>query len=106
MADQSVVAAIAAADAAVAAATVVAETGTVEGKLAYQLTSKAIKDKVAPAVFPLIILSVGAITEGLAAYVAEQAAAKVIEQEVSLAMAAASANCQNAFAEAVQSLED
>lgn len=104
MTSTGTVVAIAAADSAVAAATAIAETGTVQAKLAYQLTMKSIKDKIAPAVFPLIILSVGAITEGLTAYAVEQVEAKSIAQEVNLAMVAASTNCQNAFEKVTQSI--
>ena len=74
---------------AVGVARAAAQLGSTEGKLAYKLTMQVIKDKKPPLVFPLIVLSTTAVTEGLAAYVQEQLAAKAIQEQVNVAEHAA-----------------
>jgi hypothetical protein len=55
---------------AVATAQAVAATGVAAGQLGYVLTTQALQEGQASMVFPLLALSVTAIVEGLAAYIA------------------------------------
>ena len=69
----------AAASAAVALAEASAAVGTAAAQLGYTLTTKALAESTAAAVFPLLAVELAAIGEGFAAYIAVDAAAKVAE---------------------------
>lgn len=68
-----------------------AAAGTASARLGYQLTTQALKESGAVAVFPLLLLELTAIAEGFAAYAATDTAAKLatVAAEAALTEAAA-----------------
>ncbi|MBI2517095.1 MAG: hypothetical protein HYV95_09275 [Opitutae bacterium] len=77
----------AAGTAALALAEASAAAGTAAAQLGYQLTTQALKESSAVAVFPLLLLELTAIAEGFAAYAATDAAAKLATATAQAAVA-------------------
>jgi hypothetical protein len=66
-------------EAALATAEAAAAVGVAAGQLGYQLTTKALQESSAAAVFPLLLLEFTAIAGGFAAYAATEAAARLAD---------------------------
>lgn len=88
----------AAAASGVATGEAAATLGTTSGKLGFQLTLKALDEDTAIAVFPLLFLSLAAIAEGLAAYVATDVRAGLDLTEIRQAYRAAASQVQAGYA--------
>ncbi|MBS0661095.1 MAG: hypothetical protein JSR82_22985 [Verrucomicrobia bacterium] len=82
----------------VAAGEAAAALGTAQGQLGFQLTLKALDASTAVAVFPLLLVSLGAVAEGLAAYLATEARATAESASVRAAFQAATATARAAYA--------
>lgn len=76
---------------ALAAAEASAELGVTVAQLGYGLTLKALKESTAAAVFPLLLVELGALASGLAAYVAEPPVWALCEARAAALEAAAEA---------------
>lgn len=81
----------AAGTAALALAEASAAAGITAAQLGYQLTTQALKESGAVAVFPLLLLELTAIAEGFAAYAATGAAADLANAAAQAASAEAAA---------------
>jgi hypothetical protein len=77
----------AAGSAALALAEASAAAGSAAARLGYQLTTQALKESSAVAVFPLLLLELTAIAEGFAAYAATDAAARLADAQAQAAAA-------------------
>lgn len=76
---------------ALAAAQAAAAAGTAAAELGYALTTRAVEESDAVAVFPLLAVELAAIAGGLAAYAATDVAATAAEATATAAAAAAAA---------------
>lgn len=81
----------AASDAAVALAEASAAAGTAAAQIGYQLTTEALKESSAATVFPLLLVELTAVAEGLAAYAATDVAALAATVETAAAAELAAA---------------
>lgn len=81
----------AASDAAVALAEASAAAGTAVARVGYQLTTEALKESGAATVFPLLVVELTAVAEGLAAYAATDVAALAATVEATAAAELAAA---------------
>lgn len=80
-----------AASAAVQLAEASAAAGTATARLGYQLTTEALDESTAAAVFPLLALELGAIAESYVAYIAVDLAWEAAQVGAGIALQAAAA---------------
>lgn len=76
---------------AVSAAVQLAEASAATARLGYQLTTEALDESTAAAVFPLLALELGAIAESYVAYIAVDLAWEAAQVSAGIALQAAAA---------------
>lgn len=103
-AQEAVVKAEAAAFVDIGAAEASAVLGTAQATVAYQLAMQILQDKVVDLAPVLIALEVAAISEGIAAYLAEQKLSMSIEKDVETKTASAFEQVETAFKKSEKSI--